>query len=289
MKVIFAAALGASVAKMPGSGVTSEKCDVCNKKVSDDDEGLLCEKCHIWKHRICTSVSQKAYIQVSKSKQPWYCDTCKEAEKNKQKKQNQQKNYTIADVMAKLDDMDQKYNSLLAKYHEQVKQNETMQAELISIKKQLNKKEQNELDSNVIIQGIPFKESENLQQLIKKIGEKLDVPIGNNGLTAYRLGKDPSKNCPIKVCFETRGVKEQMLKSKKRYELDTKDLGYRENNKIYLNHDLTKQNVKLFTMARTFKKDHDYKYLWMSNGTIFLRKDDRSKVIPVDSEMALEN
>ncbi len=164
-----------------------------------------------------------------------------------------------------------------------------MQAELISIKKQLNKKEQHELVNNVIIQGIPFKEGENMQNLIEKIGEKLDVPVGNNGLTAYRLGRDPSKNCPIKVCFERAGVNEQMFKSKKRYELNTKDLGYMENNRIYLNHDLTKRNVKLFTMARAFKKDHDYKYLWMSDGTIFLRKDDRSKVIVVDSEMALES
>lgn len=259
----------------------SEKCDICDQRVQDNQDGLLCEKCNIWKHRTCMSITQKAYMQISKSSEAWYCGNCK----NDSRKQ-QNKNYTINDVMAKLEEMNEKYNNLFTKFEEQVKINQKLQDELTDIKKQLNKKEQKELKNNLIVNGIQYMQNENLSEIINKIGQILEVPTGQ--YTAYRL-KQGEKNSAIKIILQDENTKKEMLKSKKKFTLQTKDLGYSTNNKIYLNHDLTKANLELFKEAKTFKKENGYKYLWISNGNILLRKDEKSKIVQVEDKEQLKN
>ncbi|VEN40705.1 unnamed protein product, partial [Callosobruchus maculatus] len=263
-----------------------EICNICNKVVSDDDEGLLCDECAIWKHRACLGMAVKTYLKISKSKDNWYCQDC---QRNPQGKMDAtSKTYTLNDVMAKLEDMDKKYNRLLTKfneqserYAEQVKINENLQRELNDIKKSLNKQEQAELAKNIIVQGIPYKEGEDANEIVRSIAKHLGVQVEGQ-FTAFRLGKSAGKSSPLKIVFEKLNMKQNMFKSKRRKELTTGALGYKEGNretKVFLNHDLTKDNLKLYTEARLFKKTNDFKYLWMSGGNIFLRKSDSSKVI----------
>lgn len=273
------------VAKMPAAEV--EVCDICKKNVQDDEEGLLCDKCNTWKHRICLSMAQKTYLKLNKSTELWYCDKCKNAGKSA-KKQAPTETYTLGDVMAKLDEMDKKHNVLLEKFNEQLKINNDLQEELKLIKQQLNKKEQNELKNNLIIQGVPYKDNENLGDLITKIGQNLEVPLGRN-YTAFRMGKDSSKNSAIKVIFEEEKTKAMLMKSKKRFQLNSSHLGFATNCKVFLNHDLTKANVRLYKAARQFKNEEGFKYIWMNNGNVLLRKDDNSKVMVVNSEEQLKN
>jgi hypothetical protein len=47
---------------------------------------------------------------------------------------------------------------------------------------------------------------------------------------------------------------------------------------------LTPEKNYLFKEARDYKKLNNYKYAWTSEGRIFIRKDDTSKVIPVDND-----
>ena len=83
--------------------------------------------------------------------------------------------------------------------------------------------------------------------------------------------------------FEEEATKMQFIKSKNKYNLSTKDIGFSENNKIYLSHDLTKMNLELYKTAVNYKKEMEYKYLWINNGNILLRKSENSKVMLVQS------
>lgn len=274
------------VAKMAPA---SETCDICNKQVLDNQDGLLCDKCNIWKHRTCMSMTQRTYIQVGRSKDAWFCGKCeKDAEsaidiKNKQ----QNKNFTLNDIMAKLELMDQKYNVLFAKFQEQEKINERLLSELADVKKQLNKKEQNELKNNITVHGVPYMLNENIPEIIKKIGQNLETPIGK--FSAFRMGKEGVKNSAIKVIFDNEDTKKGFLKSKNKFSLSSKDLGFTTNNKIYLNHDLTKANLELFKEARIFKNNNSFKYLWISSGSILLKKDENSKIMVIENIEQLKN
>lgn len=266
-------------------------CDICNKTVHDDHQALLCDKCNIWKHRECLSMSQRAYTKLSKSTDIWWCNTCdntRDAPNNSQAASQAKKNYTLADVMAKLEEMDEKYKSLFSKYNEQVRVNEKLQEELSQIKQQLNRNAQKDLKNNLLVQGVPYKDHENIPAIINKIGTYLDVPIDSK-FTAFRLGKDNDKNNAIKVIFEDESTKIKLLKSKKKFEIKSTDLGFTRDNKIFLNHELTRTNLDIYMAARAFKKDRNYKFLWIGDGNIFLRKDEHSKVLLIKEKSQLEN
>lgn len=266
-----------------------EVCDICDMVVSDDDEGLLCERCLNWKHRACLAMGKKVYQKLSKSSDPWHCDDCRNINANVNSTKKKRKDYTIADVMAKLDDMDKKYNSLFLKYNEQVKVNEELKSELKLIKKQLNNNEQKELNCNITIHGVPYEEREKLHEIVKKIGNQLQVPVEEENFSAVRLGRGHQKNGPIRVHFRNEETKKTFLASKLKISLNSQILGYAANNKIYLNHDLTKRNLEVFKAAQEYKKQNGYKYLWISSGKILLRKDEKSKVTLVEDEKDLKN
>lgn len=272
----------------------NDRCDICKRTVSEDEEGLLCDGCLIWKHRTCLSLGQKSYQKLAKSKNQWFCDTCKpnSAKDPKiQKTTNQQASteYTIADVMAKLDEMDKKYHNLFMKYNEQVQINNDLKLEILQIKKQLNKSEQKDLNKNITVHGVPYRNGENAVEIVKKIADQLQVPMADEKFTAFRLGRTNIEKSPIKVVFQNEETKKNILRSKLKVGLNTQSIGFRENNKIYLNHDLTKHNLKLFKEAQKFKKDNGYKFLWISSGNILLRKEENSKIILVEDEEDLKN
>lgn len=233
-------------------------------------------------------MSTRAYEQISKSTQPWYCETCKKAEKNQPNTSGGM--ITLEDVMDKLNKMETKYDALMGKYNEQVAINEKLQTDITKIKAQLNKQEQLNLRNNVIIQGIPQKQNENLTDILKKIAEKLEVQ-NINKFSAYRIGNDSGNNeyKPIKVEFGDENIKLKIMKSKNRFHLTSRDLGYNENKKVYLNHDLTPTNLELYRAARIHKKNKDYKFLWINNGNILMRKDEHSRVILVQDLEQLKN
>lgn len=102
-----------------------------------------------------------------------------------------------------------------------------------------NKNEQKALKNNLLVQVVPQKENENLPEIINKIGTYLGVK-NDSKYTAFRLGKDNTKHNVIKVIFEDETTKTNFLKSKKKFEMKSTDVGYTKENKIFLNHELTK-------------------------------------------------
>lgn len=254
--------------------------------VNDNEDGLLCDGCLVWRHRECLSMGWKNFQKISKSTQEWICSSC--VEKGKKPKQSVS-NYTIDDVMEALKGMERKYDVLFQKYEEQVKINEELKLELSNIKCQLNVRDQKELANNIIVYGVPYKTNENLQQLVNKVGSVLQVELDSN-FTAFRVGaREDGRRVPIKITFKNEDLKKRLMKSPRRYNLDARVLGFADEHRLYLNHDLTKHNLDLFKKAQVFRKENDFKYLWFSGGSILLKKKEDSRVIVVRGESDLKN
>lgn len=134
---------------------------------------------------------------------------------------------------------------------------------------------------------MPFKKDEILSDIVNRIGMKLNVTTEGN-FSAFRIGKDENRSA-IKVVFKTNDTKLAIMKSKERFELNSKKLGYTQDKKIYINHDLTKTNLELYMAAKNFKKENNFRYLWISNGSIFLRRDENSATLLIDDKEKLEN
>lgn len=94
------------------------------------------------------------------------------------------------------------------------------------------------------------------------------------------------------MTFENRQQKESFLKANKKERITTKDLGFDDKQfiePIYIDQDLTKRKQDLHKKARLFKKEKQYKFLWVKDGNIYLRKNEESKPLMISHEDDLKN
>ena len=55
---------------------TTDQCPICCFNVDTGEEGVYCDECRTWNHRICLKLDQQEYIQLSKSDELFKCPTC---------------------------------------------------------------------------------------------------------------------------------------------------------------------------------------------------------------------
>ena len=83
----------------------------------------------------------------------------------------------------------------------------------------------------------------------------------------------------VAVCrFISRKSKFRLLEAKK----NNRELKYK-GHLVYINDHLSKENRKLFAAAAEKKRELGYKFLWTRQAAIFLRKDEHSEVLRIDS------
>lgn len=226
------------------------------------------------------------------------CESCKSEVKaaspeiSNDKTVNEEKNYTVNDVMKKLMEMDIKYMELFQKYEEQLVINTELTSEINLVKEKLyneiNKNEQNTIRNNIIISGIPSSDRNNVHKIVDKVKEALEITT-TGSIKCYKIGQN-EKNCVIKVITENETDKEKIMSGRKK-RISSKDIGFEGDDKpIYFNHELTKRNHELFKAARLFKTENNYKYAWVNNnGQIFLRENEQSKIQLIQHHSDLKN
>lgn len=164
-----------------------------------------------------------------------------------------------------------------------------MKKDLEVFKSGRNRTQQDLLKKNVIISGLPTEEKEldDLKESVKHIGRRLNVVIKDEDVECVKIGKSESRK--LKVIFKTEEMKESVMKAKRGKNLCTKDLGYERDETVYINHDLTIENQRLYKKTRQVKATLKFKYAWVSHGKIYLRKDENSRILHVTSEEYLDN
>lgn len=56
-------------------------------------------------------------------------------------------------------------------------------------------------------------------------------------------------------------------------------------NELYINEHLTPRNKLILKKSKEMARSKNYKYVWVRNGAIFARRDDRSRIIKILSEI----
>ena len=80
----------------------------------------------------------------------------------------------------------------------------------------------------------------------------------------------------------TRRSKIAVLNAKK----TKKKLNYNDN-PIFINEHLSPSNRQLFALASQKKYTLNFKFLWTRNGSVYMRKDEHSEIIPINDETCL--
>lgn len=177
-----------------------------------------------------------------------------------------------------------------------------------SLNEQLRVREQQGRINNLEISGIPISKSENLNNIIHNIAAKVGFTLlptdidyihrvrrfnsAGNDNTKKTDGsgiRDSSSIPNIIVRFSQRLRKNEMLAAvRARRNLTTVDAGLDgPSSPIYVSDHLAPHNKLLNKRTRLLAKQKDYKYVWLSDCKILVRKNDASKVQLVSSEADL--
>ncbi|XP_047039698.1 uncharacterized protein LOC124644411 [Helicoverpa zea] len=159
--------------------------------------------------------------------------------------------------------------------------------------------------SGIEIRNIPLLSKESSASLLNtvcSIGETVGIDISETEVRdIYRIPGKPSAHDtirPIIAEFSSVQKKEVFVsavrsfnKNKNKDEkLNTSIIGIPgESQPVYVAEHLPPNTKKLFYMARNFAKNNAYKYCWISNGNIFLRKLEGDKQILIRTEKCLND
>lgn len=189
---------------------------------------------------------------------------------------------------ARIDELINKIDDLSEKQKQMEDENQELKMKLKSMTIIVEDLEQYTRNRNLQIDGVPEEKDENLRDLMKEIGKKVEVQFEDKEVDAiHRIPtrNEKNKDCsPIVVQFTTRQLREKILTNAKKTTITTKDLQKSGDEKtVYINEHLTKAKKEIMYEARKLKFQQNYKFLWSRNGKIFIRKGEKTKVIELQS------
>lgn len=310
-------------------------CQGCKKALGKKYKRVKCGgKCGFWFHgtEICTELTQRDLKKVIDKKQEFVCNSCgggvnlgasegedgssfgdtsdsedeisdsRKCEEGTGRRSTAGREYSLRDVMMKLENMQEENRRLFQKLEkqeqetkqikkkmEEMKQEQAkMRQEIDSLKNDKQRNIENSLKNNIVISGLPIngEKNEQLKSKFQKIAEKLEVSLENEEFQCVAIGKENKKH--LKVIFEGSKKKEEIMKAKKNISIRLNDIGYNERTNVYINHDMSYENQELFKKVRDFKKENNFKYAWYAHGNIYLKELENSKAIHVKSLKTLE-
>lgn len=176
---------------------------------------------------------------------------------------------------------------------EQLKcENVSLKSKVVDLETRIDELENYSRRNCLEIQGVPEEENENVAEIIKSVGKALNVTIKDEMIDAcHRIGRRNDRERPrgIIVKFVRRMDKEQLMyrRKEKKRDFSTRHLNLPTDLPIYLNDSLSPTKRKLLGQARLIKREKAYKYLWLRNGHILLRKQEGSEVVEVKTQADL--
>lgn len=148
---------------------------------------------------------------------------------------------------------------------------------------------------NIEITGIPEVKDEMAMDLVLKVVQHIGVTIVPSDLEfAHRVQPRRAESAvrarPIVARLRQRLVKDDIIAAARKYRnLTAKDMGIGgETCKIFVNEHLTKDSKLLLSSSKLRAKEANYRYVWTKNCRIFVRKDEASPPIPINSMSDLQ-
>ncbi|KAJ8728441.1 hypothetical protein PYW08_016826 [Mythimna loreyi] len=155
-----------------------------------------------------------------------------------------------------------------------------VESTISSLVSKIDHLEQQARQCNVEICNVPERRNENLPGIIEAMGNVLKCPVLPSTIVAvhrvphaHSQGTGP-KNIIVKLT--TRLQRDNLVSAfRKAKSLKSDQIGIAgTSTPIYLNEHLTLGRKQLFRRTREVAKTHNYKYVWIKNGTILVRERD---------------
>lgn len=150
--------------------------------------------------------------------------------------------------------------------------------------------------SNIQINGVPYKKGENLINIIKSLAVQSGFQLNpNNDIdfvtrVAVRNDGKNNKSKPIILKMQARYRKDDFLSYLRKIKtLKACDIGFHGiNTPIYANDHLSSYNKALLKEAKSKAEAKGYRFCWVRNCTIMVRRTEDSPVLHITSEECLK-
>lgn len=181
-----------------------------------------------------------------------------------------------------------------------LKETNTSKALIAQLQQQVESQSQMLLRNEVEISGVEEAPNENPYHLALITAAKIGMQIPESELDfVYRAGarhtydetkKIPHLPRPLVVRFTRKTLRDEFLKqARSRKSLNNIDIvGQAPERKVYINERLTRDKRLLFREARTQARESDFRYCWVKNGSIYIRKNSGSPGMLIQSSDDLQ-
>lgn len=198
------------------------------------------------------------------------------------------------DAEAKISENEKKIKSLEADKND-------LQGELRRLSGRLISMEKISRDLNLELQGVPEHRGENALHLFKELCISIDTPMSDDDVRACRRVAKMNASSPhprnILISLASPRLRDNVLsaahrfnKSNPKNQLNCSHIGMTGDiSRIYVKEHLSPETKQLHGAARKFKNDKNYKYVWVRNGQVYLRKADDTAHIHVKNLDILKN
>ncbi|XP_055590547.1 uncharacterized protein LOC129742643 [Uranotaenia lowii] len=156
---------------------------------------------------------------------------------------------------------------------------------------EVNMIKQSSMEGHLLISNVVQLINEDLVHLLNNILSSLGISCNSYDIIGItRLSSSNGRGLsPILVRFMNIALKDKIIRMARKKPLSCIDIGLNIDQRIYFNQRLTHLNQRLLGIARKFKTDHHYKFVWFSNGFVFLKKDEKSKALKITDIQDLPN
>ncbi|KAI5726296.1 hypothetical protein M8J76_000163 [Diaphorina citri] len=172
-------------------------------------------------------------------------------------------------MMKSLNEHKQRIETLEVELVQKTEENEMLKQTVEDLTSTVDELSQRSRSQNILISGIPQERKEDVYKIIEYVGNQMDItdPMADVQL-AHRMGS--SQTAPFVVRLLNTRTRAKWIKAFKGKKLWQK--------KIYVNEHLTKKNQELFKRTKEMAKEANFKFVWLSDNRILMRKNEQSQV-----------
>lgn len=189
-----------------------------------------------------------------------------------------------------MENLEKKFQSLEDKYNEMVttrsgvgEGNEETAGVIDQLRSELVQLQQRSRIKNIELQNVPQQPEEDIEAIVIKAAQILGVNVTEQNIeSAHRLPKVKNKHPPIIVQFNSRKIKEDFLKKRKKTMTQDNLIGNGNGDLIYVKENLCKfyRNLEMETRKK-FKKEREWKFVWYKNYSINIRRNEDSAIYKI--------
>lgn len=269
---------------------TCKKCSVAIPRNNErDNVSISCCQCNAIYHIKCSGIDLNFA-----NKNAWKCLDCSDNISN-DKILEMLRNFedlrvdltsvknTVGKMETKLEDV----VSLTQATYRNQKDIEMLKKENNRLRSDMSRLETVCRQNNVVITGVPEMPNENLQKLILSITGALGCSLERSQICKYtRFRSKGGKQKPILVVLNNYYTKNELLtRFKHKKQLIGSEIGLDASVKIHIGEHVNSYHQKLMYLAKQkLISIGKYKYLWIQNGDVLIRKTCTSKIVKIKSE-----